>query len=665
VWPSDTDAAIEVDEGVHFEETANQFVNASKAKHREESNAGSNQPEHASGRTQAAPGVLEVSKQTTRNDTTTKKPEPSSCKTCLTLFCQREIAMLLFVVFFLAVAHLYIYVSYSSNLAGVWVFLLLSIASWVLGLSFIFRPIMAACCNVSEKKLIRTSSGKHVVGKQWAEAAPSRCPTIRAWSSSAAEVYRELFDVNGKYFLTKMYTSASISNLIQVINMNTIYLCWLPLPLTALFSSVVVLEIVANMFIAWHLSSQLIRDRALLMGVITDIFFFAFPVLYIRFRFNVPLQVYNMLQITLIPTLQILSISSDVWEDVFAVDVQRTSSFKRSNTGTGKNTGRRHRRGSFLKMSENSKVHKRQLKHFSTAQRIGFSILNICFALFFVVLVLVQLILQPSDEECSALFTREIWESCDVPTPFCQDSFVPRCDCAVIQLTNYSEKQLPDSFGKMSSLLKLAAINGQIEKLPDDLGKNHPAMIVLQVVGHRLERLPESTGDLHELINLWVYDNRLTALPKSINKLVSMARLTVYNNFLTEIPAGLKNLEKLYAWNNDVKNLPKGMKQLTSVDVRNNALTSLPIGEWEHIKYLYAAGNPFCSNNTAEFIAKAQKSVKGGGLCETQCSKDCPAKWLGDGFCDDKTYIFPLKSPTPNAGCNTKGCGYDGGDCPK
>ena len=635
------------DNGAHFEETINP-LNTSTVK-------GLNHPaSHPASR--AAPGTLEVSKQTTKVYTT-RQTKLSPCKTCLTLFCQREIILLLVVVLFLAVAHLFIYVSYISMLEYelAWVFFLLSTASWILGLSFIFRPIMTACCNVSEKKLLRTYSGRLIVGKQ--KTASSRCPAIQDWSSSFTELYRETFNINGKYFLTKMYTAASISNLFQVIDMTTVYLCWFPLSLTAVISSIVVFEICANMYIAWNLSSQLIRDRSLLMGITTDVFFLAFPAMYMRFSFFLPLRPTTMLQITLIPTLSILSLSHDLWEDVFKVDVHRTSSL-----GLEQNRGKRHRRGSFLKMSENSKVHKLQLKHFSTAQRKGFSILNFCFALFFVILVLVQLIMQPSKEECSDFYTGEIWKGCDVPTPFCQNSFVPRCDCAIIQLTNYSQKQLPDSFGNMTSLLKLAAFNGQLETLPDDLGKNHPAMKVLQVVGHQLEKLPDSVGDLHDLINLWVYNNRLTSLPKSINKLVKMSRLTVYNNFLTEIPAGLTNLLKLYAWNNDLKVLPKGMKELTSVDVRNNALISLPIEEWKHIKYLYAAGNPFCSNHSAEFVADAQKSVERGGLCETQCSKDCPEKWKGDGFCDDSSFGGG-GLPTPNAGCNTKDCEYDGGDC--
>jgi hypothetical protein len=58
------------------------------------------------------------------------------------------------------------------------------------------------------------------------------------------------------------------------------------------------------------------------------------------------------------------------------------------------------------------------------------------------------------------------------------------------------------------------------------------------------------------------------------------------------------------------------------------------------------------------------------GLCETQCSVDCFALWLGDGLCDDNSYnyadtkdIDPTVEPKPNSGCNTAACDYDKGDC--
>ena len=62
------------------------------------------------------------------------------------------------------------------------------------------------------------------------------------------------------------------------------------------------------------------------------------------------------------------------------------------------------------------------------------------------------------------------------------------------------------------------------------------------------------------------------------------------------------------------------------------------------------------------------------GLCEEQCSVDCPSVWRGDGDCDDGDYVYFYVQlyriafniePKPNSGCNTKSCNYDDGDCPR
>ena len=52
--------------------------------------------------------------------------------------------------------------------------------------------------------------------------------------------------------------------------------------------------------------------------------------------------------------------------------------------------------------------------------------------------------------------------------PFCHNPFVARCDCAVLQLYNYSESKFPESFGELSSLAKLGVYGGKLERLADD-----------------------------------------------------------------------------------------------------------------------------------------------------------------------------------------------------
>ena len=113
------------------------------------------------------------------------------------------------------------------------------------------------------------------------------------------------------------------------------------------------------------------------------------------------------------------------------------------------------------------------------------------------------------------------------------------------------------------------------------------------------------------------------------------------------------------------------MKSLISIDFRRNGLIDLPssVSKWSKVEYLYLAGNPLCADDVN--IPSNLKGAK--GLCEQQCSADCPAHWLGRYGC--MTTIIPIKlfnynvpmnlKPKPNSGCNTAACEYDKGDCPR
>ena len=64
--------------------------------------------------------------------------------------------------------------------------------------------------------------------------------------------------------------------------------------------------------------------------------------------------------------------------------------------------------------------------------------------------------------------------------------------------------------------MKLGVYGGALEALPNDFGDRHTALIVVQVIGNRLTALPDSIGNLKNLLRLLVFNNRLTALPDSI-----------------------------------------------------------------------------------------------------------------------------------------------------
>ena len=618
----------------------------------------------------------------------TVRNETTRCQNCKTL-CGRENGLLVLLVVFVAGAHLYIYATYAGGLSRkwLWVFLLLSILSWVLALSFILRTVCVACFK---QKPVENENEKSRRNRA------SRLP----WLEVLKAKYDSVFNVNGKYYLTKMYASEAFENGLQLYNMTTIYLCWMPLVLSTVVSVVLMFELLVNMWATFHIDSQLVRDRQLLLDIFTDIFCLAFPLLYIWFEYKVPLELPKMIQLTAFPTISLLLKANDIWEDVFHVDEQRVIG-----------TWRSHRRKSILGLSENSQVFSKQLKHFPRWLRVCFTALSGVFVLVLIALMSVHWTTQPSDAACSGVYSSEVWKGCRLKVPFCQNPVVARCDCAVVQMVNYSQAELPKSFGQMRSLIKMSVFTGELQRLPNATGMHHPDLLVLEVVSNRLVELPEDIGGLENLLRLRVDDNPLKALPDSVGALKNLLYLDVSNNQLKALPDSvgtlknlvrlyvennqlkalpdsvgtlknlvglyvqnnqlkalpdsvgtLKNLLYLYAWNNSLTSIPDGMTALEEVDVRHNDLTSLPINDWTRAKYVYAAGNPLCPY---DFPAGVQ------GRCETQCSVDCPSAWLGDGYCDDGDYVYDLTKdinpnarPTPNSGCNTKACEYDKGDCP-
>ena len=199
-----------------------------------------------------------------------------------------------------------------------------------------------------------------------------------------------------------------------------------------------------------------------------------------------------------------LSKLNDIWEDYFKIDLQRIDAAKKKQKSRSS-----RRRGSILNLSQNKETLSTQLKHFPNWMRYGFTVLNIGFVLFFFSLMCVHLSTQPSADKCSGIFTKEVWGGCKVPVPFCQDLFVAKCDCAVLEMTNYTQKALPKSFGGLKSLVKLGVYTGQLEELPQPIGDNHKRLIILMVIGNKLQSLPDSVGKLQNLLYLWVFNYQL------------------------------------------------------------------------------------------------------------------------------------------------------------
>eukprot|EP00944_MAST-04C_sp_MAST-4C-sp1_P015775 g15775.t1 len=523
-----------------------------------------------------------------------------------------------------------------------WAFALLSGLSFLLLFSFVIRTCIAL---FPSKK--RTKEKPDSVA----------FATLKARYRELKARYRDIFDVNGKYFLTKMYAAEAFEHIFQVYGMRSLYLCFMPVEMSLVVCIVFSVELAINIWATFHMKSQLVRDRLLVLDIFTDLFCVMFP-WYYRYRYGGNGAQYSLITVTY-PSISMLSKLSEVWEDFFRTDISRLK------------TRRIRRRKSILGLSHNQEVLETQLKHYPNWLRYSFTVLNVGFLLFFVVLAIVQLATRPSTQTCSDKFTSEVWNGCTVEVPFCKNPFVARCDCWLLELTNYSQREFPESFGQLSSLRRLIVSEGALEALPNEFGDRHavlesvlvssscltvlPESIgrlknlrALRVSNSSLTALPESIGRLKNLRVLEVENNFLTALPESIGNLDSLAFFHVNNNFLTALPKGIGSLENLlsfsvyqnhltalpdslrnmkhlrglWAWNNTFTSLPVSLgtiNALVNVDVRHNQLVAVPSFSSTNLKYLGLEGNPLCENGNIPNMIGVE------GMCSKQCAFDCPS----------------------------------------
>ena len=106
--------------------------------------------------------------------------------------------------------------------------------------------------------------------------------------------YNHLFDVNGKYYLTKMYAAELFEHTQQLYSLTTIYLCLMPkLEISSIVCAVLTIELLINIWATFHIGSQEMQDRLILLDIFTDIFCVAFPLGYSRFYLAMPIQHIN------------------------------------------------------------------------------------------------------------------------------------------------------------------------------------------------------------------------------------------------------------------------------------------------------------------------------------------------------------------------------------
>ncbi|KAH9610934.1 hypothetical protein KSS87_015851 [Heliosperma pusillum] len=152
---------------------------------------------------------------------------------------------------------------------------------------------------------------------------------------------------------------------------------------------------------------------------------------------------------------------------------------------------------------------------------------------------------------------------------------------------------LPDSIGKLSSLITLDLSENRIVALPVTIG-GLSSLSKLDLHANRINELPESIGELLNLIFLDLRGNNLVKLPPSLGRLIHLEELDMSSNNLSSLPdtiGCLTNLKTLNVETNNLDDLPHTIGQCSSLKellVAYNRLKALPeaVGKIESLTVL-------------------------------------------------------------------------------
>lgn len=152
---------------------------------------------------------------------------------------------------------------------------------------------------------------------------------------------------------------------------------------------------------------------------------------------------------------------------------------------------------------------------------------------------------------------------------------------------------LPDSIGKLSSLMTLDLSENRIVALPATIG-GLSSLTKLDLHANRIAELPETVGDLLCLIHLDLRGNQLTNLPPTFGRLVRLETLDLSSNHLSLLPesiGSLISLKKLDVETNNIEEIPHTIGQcssLTELRADYNRLKALPeaVGRIESLEVL-------------------------------------------------------------------------------
>ncbi len=572
-------------------------------------------------------------------------------------------ALVLF--FLLGIAGLFVYITflYTKSFQAwhrpwVWLFLVLAVLYSLLSFLYFFAWKRHAKYVVEQS---RTTKPKR-------RGARSVCRTIQR--------YKRDFDIKGSLFLWKLYFTEFVESINQLVNVNTFYLCTLPVSVTVSMCMVLSLD---AFYRAYQLNQHYTverRDWQIKTDLCIDFLCVALPLCVLWFGYQIPISVQEMIQITFWPSLCLFSKSRSIFREIVRVRTENTMG---------------------LSVTDGKRIAKIQRGRVPKVVSKAFCIYNVGYGLFLFSVAVAHLGMSLETENF-ANCDKTTWEKgCVNKIPFCKSLFKPTCNCASMKIENdYKLLALPNSLvDRMTGLRKVFIRNCNLTTLPPKMEKL-TQIVDFEISFNRLQEFDVDVREwkkLHKLhlfhnnistynrIALWTHikieyldisDNTGMEIPSSETKITMPSLvLLAFNNNSVGVNFQLDkkmfpNIMYLYLNGNNGMAFPDKslMGTLQYLGVARCNLKKLPsyLVAFKHLKYLDARDNNISSvsNDLKALITRNQvESYFSGNMvcntdkeldCKPVCSKYCWSRHVADdGVCHWM--------------CNSKECKFDGGDC--
>eukprot|EP00942_MAST-04A_sp_MAST-4A-sp1_P012028 g12028.t1 len=555
--------------------------------------------------------------------------------------------------------------------AWAWIFILLAIFCLLIIIKFLYlwRNLAIRFTNEQQKERNRRVQRSHSAA-------------VRA-ANNAKNIYSNL-QVNGSWFLWKLYFSELIESAQQCNNLANIYLCLLPVEITSPLCFILAMDCACA---AWDMKQHNTpsrRNKRLVLDIIVDFLCVFLPLAILYFRYDLGFSITEIIAITFVPTLFILAKLDDILEEV----VHRRSANCVLKEQTRMSFNEKRRRESLFRQIAYLQMAKLQEDNVPRPVKVIASICKGLFASFFFIVAIVHLAAQPGG--CDEVTWKK---GCVNKIPFCKSLFTPTCNCASLWIEkDYSLTTLPSTLpDEMTGLRRMYIHKCNLTKLPLRMEKL-VEMIYLKISYTKLSdflidvtkwvklhtlHLDHNNITEHdvslwrhsEVVNLLVNNNNNFKMPNKIN-LPRLMLLDVSGNNVSIPEIGIDNIPAinyLFLSGNDISksqvkfealkdtllylsiarchliNLKhvQTLSELVYLDARNNSIVSVSHELKNMIKKKnfesHFAGNPVC-------ITDADLNCK--PLCTEYCWSH---SGFGNGVCDTS--------------CDSKKCDYDGGDC--